>query len=235
MLLFVLWRLHTDKGTEMKLITELNEEVKYLVEEREGKKNYFVEGIIMQANMENRNGRMYPAAVLEREVNRYNEQYVTKNRAYGELGHPSGPTLNLERACIMFKNLRREGDNFVGKAKVLDTPMGNIVKGLINEGASLGISSRGMGSIKENKSGIMEVQDDFHLATAGDIVADPSAPDAFVRGIMEGVEWVWDNGILKAQRIEEYKAEINRGARKKISEETAINVFKQFLTDISKR
>ena len=139
----------------MKLITELNEEVKYLVEEREGKKNYFVEGIIMQANLENKNGRMYPAAVLEREVNRYNEQYVTKNRAYGELGHPSGPTLNLERACIMFKNLRREGDNFVGKAKVLDTPMGNIVKGLINEGASLGISSRGMGSIKENKRRII--------------------------------------------------------------------------------
>jgi hypothetical protein len=219
----------------MKLITELNEEVKYLVEEREGKKNYFIEGIIMQGELQNRNGRMYRINTLEREVNRYNEQYVSKNRAYGELGHPSGPTINLERACIMFKNLRREGNDIVGRAKVLDTPMGNIVKGLISDGASLGISSRGMGSMKENKDGIMEVQDDFFLATAGDIVADPSAPDAFVRGIMEGVEWVWDNGLLKAQRVEQYKAEINRGARSKISEETAINVFKQFLQDISKR
>ena len=219
----------------MKLITELNEEVKYLVEEREGRKNYFIEGIIMQGELQNRNGRMYRINTLEREVNRYNEQYVAKNRAYGELGHPSGPTINLERACIMFKNLKREGNDIVGRAKVLDTPMGNIVKGLINDGASLGISSRGMGSMKENKDGIMEVQDDFFLATAGDIVADPSAPDAFVRGIMEGVEWVWDNGLLKAQRIEQYKAEVNRGARSRITEETAISVFKQFLQDISKR
>ncbi len=218
----------------MKLFTELNEDVKYLVEEREGKKNYFIEGIIMQAEKENRNGRVYPIAVLEKEVNRYNEQYVSKNRAYGELGHPSGPTLNLERACIMFKSLRREGTDFVGRAKVMDTPMGNIVKSLINEGASLGISSRGMGSLKENKNGIMEVQSDFYLATAGDIVADPSAPDAFVRGIMEGVDWIWDNGILKAQRLEQYKQEIEQGARSRISEQTAINVFKKFLSDISK-
>ena len=219
----------------MKLITELNEEVKYLVEEKEGKKNYFIEGIIMQGDIVNRNGRMYPSNVLEKEVNRYNEQYVTKGRAYGELGHPAGPTLNLERASHMFKSLRREGNDFVGRAKIMDTPMGNIVKSLISEGASLGISSRGMGSIKENKRGIMEVQDDFHLATAGDIVADPSAPDAFVRGIMEGVEWVWDNGLLKAQRIEQYKEEINRGARQKISEQTAIKVFNQFFQDLSKR
>jgi len=219
----------------MKLITELNEEVKYLVEEKEGKKNFFVEGIIMQGERENRNGRMYRIETLEREVGRYNEQYVLKNRAYGELGHPSGPTINLERACIMFKNLRREGNDIIGRAKVLDTPMGNIVKGLINEGASLGISSRGMGSLKENKDGIMEVQDDFYLATAGDIVADPSAPDAFVRGIMEGVEWIWDNGVLKSQRLEQYKAEINRGARNKVSEETAMKVFEQFLIDISKK
>jgi len=177
---------------------------------------------------------MYPSNVLENEVNRYNEQYVSKGRAYGELGHPSGPTLNLERASHMFKSLRREGNNFVGKAKIMDTPMGNIVKSLISEGASLGISSRGMGSIKENNRGIMEVQNDFHLATAGDIVADPSAPDAFVRGIMEGVEWVWDNGLLKAQRIEQYKEEINRGARQKISEQTAIKVFNQFFQDLSK-
>jgi len=219
----------------MKLITELNEDVKYIVEEKEGKKHVFIEGIIMQGEIENRNGRMYKINTLEKEMNRYNEQYVMKNRAYGELGHPSGPTINLERACIMFKKLHREGNNIMGKAKVLDTPMGNIVKGLVSEGASLGISSRGMGSIKENSSGIMEVQDDFHLATAGDIVADPSAPDAFVRGIMEGVEWVWDNGLLKAERVEQYKQEINRGARQKISEETAIKVFNQFFKDLSKR
>lgn len=219
----------------MKLITELNEDVKYLVEEREGKKNYFVEGIIMMGEIANRNGRKYRIETLEREMNRYNEQYVSKNRAYGELGHPSGPTINLERACIMFKELHREGNNIIGRAKVLDTPMGHIVRGLINDGANLGISSRGMGSVKETKEGIMEVQDDFFLATAGDIVADPSAPEAFVRGIMEGVDWVWDNGVLKAHRIEQYKQEINRGARARISEETAIKVFKQFFHDISKR
>jgi len=218
----------------MKLITELNEEVKYHVEEREGKKNYFIEGIIMQSDITNRNGRMYPSHIMEKEVNRYNEQYVNKGRAYGELGHPAGPTLNLERASHMFKSLQREGNNFVGRAKIMDTPMGNIVKSLISEGASLGISSRGMGSIKENKYGVMEVQADFHLATAGDIVADPSAPDAFVRGIMEGVEWVWDNGLLKAERIEQYKEEINRGARQTISEQTAIKVFNQFFQDLSK-
>jgi hypothetical protein len=218
----------------MKLITELNEDVKYVVEEKEGKKHVFIEGIIMQGEIENRNGRLYRIDTLEKEMNRYNEQYVSKNRAYGELGHPAGPTINLERACIMFKKLYREGNNVMGKAKVLDTPMGNIVKGLIGEGASLGISSRGMGSIKENANGIMEVQNDFHLATAGDIVADPSAPDAFVRGIMEGVEWVWDNGILKAQRLEQYKEQIERGVRSRMNEETAINVFKQFLSDISK-
>jgi hypothetical protein len=219
----------------MKLITELNEDVKYLIEEREGKKNMFIEGIIMMGETVNKNFRKYPITVLEREMNRYNEQYVSKNRAYGELGHPSGPTINLERACIMFKSLRREGNNIVGRAKVLDTPMGNIVKGLINEGANLGISSRGMGSVKEGKDGVMEVQDDYYLATAGDIVADPSAPEAFVRGIMEGVEWIWDNGVLKAQKLEQYKEEINRGARRKISEETAINLFKQFLSEITKR
>jgi hypothetical protein len=218
----------------MKLITELNEDVKYVVEEREGKKHVFIEGIIMQGEIQNRNGRMYRINTLEKEMTRYNEQYVSKNRAYGELGHPSGPTINLERAAIMFKKLYREGNNIMGKAKVLDTPMGNIVKGLISEGASLGISSRGMGSIKENKDGVMEVQDDFFLATAGDIVADPSAPDAFVRGIMEGVDWVWDNGLLKAQKLEQFKEQIDRGARQRISEETAINVFKQFLSDISK-
>ena len=218
----------------MKLICEVNESVNFLVEENDGKKNYFIEGIFMQADLPNRNGRMYRSDILEREVNRYNTEYVKENRAFGELGHPSGPNINLDRVSHMIKSLVKEGSNFVGRAKIMDTPMGNIVKSLISEGASLGISSRGMGSIKENKHGIMEVQADFHLATAGDIVADPSAPDAFVRGIMEGVEWVWDNGLLKAERIEQYKEEINHGARQKISEETAIKVFNQFFKDLSK-
>lgn len=219
----------------MRLITELNEDIKYLVEERDGKKQFFIEGIWMQGDIGNRNGRRYPVHVLEKEVGRYNEQYIQKNRAYGELGHPAGPSINLDRVSHMIKSLHREGNNFIGKAKIMDTPMGNIVKNLISEGAQLGVSSRGMGSIKEGKDGIMEVQEDFYLATAGDIVADPSAPDAFVRGIMEGVEWVWDNGIIKQQRIEQYKEEINRGARQKISEETAIKVFNQFFTDLAKK
>lgn len=218
----------------MILMTELNEDVQYVVEDVEGKKQYFIEGVWMQGDIGNRNGRRYPVAVLEKEVTRYNEQYIAKNRAFGELGHPSGPAINLDRVSHMIKSLKREGNNFIGRAKIMDSPMGNIVKNLIAEGAQLGVSSRGMGSIKEAKDGIMEVQDDFYLATAGDIVADPSAPDAFVRGIMEGVEWVWDNGLLKAQKIEQYKEQINRGARNKLSEETAIKVFKQFFADIRK-
>ena len=218
----------------MILMTELNEDVQYVVEEVEGKKQYHIEGVWMQGDIGNRNGRRYPVAVLEKEVTRYNEQYIAKNRAFGELGHPSGPAINLDRVSHMIKSLKREGNNFIGRAKIMDSPMGNIVKNLIAEGAQLGVSSRGMGSIKESKDGIMEVQDDFYLATAGDIVADPSAPDAFVRGIMEGVEWVWDNGLLKAQKIEQYKEQINRGARNKLSEETAIKVFKQFFADIRK-
>ena len=218
----------------MILMTELNEDVQYVVEEVEGKKQYHIEGVWMQGDIGNRNGRRYPVAVLEKEVTRYNEQYIAKNRAFGELGHPSGPSINLDRVSHMIKSLKREGNNFIGRAKIMDSPMGNIVKNLIAEGAQLGVSSRGMGSIKEAKDGIMEVQDDFYLATAGDIVADPSAPDAFVRGIMEGVEWVWDNGLLKAQKIEQYKEQINRGARNKLSEETAIKVFKQFFADIRK-
>ena len=218
----------------MILMTELNEDVQYVVEDVEGKKQYHIEGVWMQGDIGNRNGRRYPVAVLEKEVTRYNEQYISKNRAFGELGHPSGPAINLDRVSHMIKSLKREGNNFIGRAKIMDSPMGNIVKNLIAEGAQLGVSSRGMGSIKEAKDGIMEVQDDFYLATAGDIVADPSAPDAFVRGIMEGVEWVWDNGLLKAQKIEQYKEQINRGARNKLSEETAIKVFKQFFADIRK-
>jgi len=213
----------------MKLISELVEEVKYLVEAKEdGKKDFYIEGVFLQGNLKNRNNRIYKTETLDREVNRYIKEYVEKNRAFGELGHPSGPTLNLERSSHITKSLKREGDNFVGKAKILDTPYGNIVKNLMQEGAQLGVSSRGMGSIKTNKDGIQEVQDDFHLATAADIVADPSAPDAFVRGIMEGVEWVWDNGILKAKKIEEMKNTIQKTSRKNLNE-VKLKLFEQLL------
>ena len=215
----------------MKLMCEVNESVNFLVEENEGKKNYFIEGIFMQADLPNRNGRMYRGDILEREVNRYNTEYVKENRAFGELGHPSGPNINLERVSHMTQKLVREGSNFVGKAKIMDTPYGQIVKNLMSEGAKLGVSSRGMGSLVANREGINEVQDDFHLATAADIVADPSAPDAFVRGIMEGVEWVWDNGILKAQKLEEMKKEIQKTSSRNL-EEQKIKVFAQFLRSL---
>jgi len=218
----------------MKLMAELTEEVKYLIEEKEGKKQFYIEGIFMQGDIENRNGRVYPVSVLEKEVQRYNEQYIQKNRAYGELGHPSGPSINLERVSHMFKSLKREGNNFIGRAKIMDTPYGNIVKNLMQEGACLGVSSRGLGSMRENANGIMEVQSDFFLATAGDIVADPSAPDAFVQGIMEGVEWVWDNGIIKARQLEQYKQQIEEGAKRGRTEEASIKVFEQFFRDLSK-
>lgn len=217
----------------MKLISELTEEVKYLIEQKEDKKEFFIEGIFLQGNLQNRNGRLYRTETLDREVDRYNREYVQRNRAYGELGHPSGPTINLERVSHMVKSLQREGDNFIGKAKIMDTPYGNIVKNLMMEGAQLGVSSRGMGSIKEGKTGVMEVQDDFFLATAADIVADPSAPDAFVQGIMEGVDWVWDNGILKAQKIEEMKRELDRAARAHEDlQEARIRVFESFFKQL---
>lgn len=216
----------------MKLISELVEDVKYLVEDKgNGKKNYFIEGIFLQGNLKNRNGRMYRTETLDKEVGRYNKEYVLENRAFGELGHPAGPTLNLERASHMIKSLVKEGTNFIGKAKILDTPYGNIVKNLMDEGAKLGVSSRGMGSLQMNKEGVMEVQDDFYLATAADIVADPSAPDAFVRGIMEGVEWVWDSGVLKAQKLEEMKKEIIATPSRRL-EEAKLNAFKNFLNSL---
>lgn len=215
----------------MKLMCEVNESVNFLVEEKEGKKHFFIEGIFMQADLPNRNGRMYRSNILEREVNRYNTEYVKENRAFGELGHPSGPNINLERVSHMTQKLVREGSNFVGKAKIMDTPYGTIVKNLMSEGAKLGVSSRGMGSLVANREGINEVQDDFHLATAADIVADPSAPDAFVRGIMEGVEWVWDNGILKAQKLEEMKREIQKTSSRNL-EEQKIKVFADFLRSL---
>jgi hypothetical protein len=185
----------------MKLICEQMENVRYVTEAKEsGKKDYFIEGIFMQGNIQNRNGRMYPVSILQKEAERYMKESVQQNRAYGELGHPQGPSINLDRVSHMIKELRQDGNNFYGRAKIMDTPMGNIVKNLMDEGASLGVSTRGMGSIKENKQGFMEVQDDFHLATAADIVADPSAPDAFVNGIMEGVEWVWQDDLLVAKK-----------------------------------
>ena len=218
----------------MKLICEQVENVRYVTEAKEsGKKDYFIEGIFMQADLQNRNGRVYPVSILEKECARYMKEAVQQNRAYGELGHPSGPSINLDRVSHMIKELRQDGSNFIGRAKIMDTPMGNIVKNLMDEGACLGVSTRGMGSIRENKQGFMEVQDDFHLATAADIVADPSAPDAFVRGIMEGVEWVWDNGLLKAQKLEEMKTTIKKTSRKKL-EEAKLKVFKNFIDELVK-
>ena len=215
----------------MKLICEVNESIKFLVEEKEGKKSFFIEGIFMQADIPNRNGRMYRSSILEKEVERYNKEYIKEKRAFGELGHPQGPSINLERVSHMICSLVREGSNFVGKAKIMDTPYGNIVKNLMSEGANLGVSSRGMGSLRANNEGINEVQDDFHLATAADIVADPSAPDAFVRGIMEGVEWVWDGGILKAQKLEEMKKTIQKTSSKNL-EEQKILVFQEFIRSL---
>ena len=217
----------------MKLITEVTEDIQYIAEAKEdGKKNYFIEGIFMQGDITNRNGRMYPADVLDKEVQRYNEQYVQKNRAYGELGHPQGPTINLERVSHMITKLERDGSNFVGRAKIMtETPMGAIVKGLMDDGGQLGVSSRGMGSVKQNRQGVAEVQKDFYLATAADIVADPSAPDAFVQGIMEGKEWVWENGIIREATIADYETQITKASRIEL-EEAKLRVFRDFLSKL---
>lgn len=217
----------------MKLFTELVEDVQYLVEEKNGKKDLFITGPFMQAEQKNRNGRIYKLPILEREVERYNKEYVATNRALGELGHPNGPSINLDRVCIKIVELKQDGHNFMGKAKVLGTPMGDITKNLLESGVQLGVSTRGMGSLKE-VNGIMEVQDDFYLATAADVVADPSAPDAFVQGIMEGVEWVWDNGIIKAQQIEAYKQQVKRASSKEL-QETKLSVFQHFLNSLSNK
>lgn len=223
----------------MKLIKEVVEDVQYLKEATEdGQKNYYIEGIIMQGDIKNRNGRVYPKETLMREMKRYNENYVSKKRAFGELGHPQGPTINLDRASHMFTELREEGSNVVGRAKVMETPMGKIVKNIIDEGGQLGISSRGMGSLKKNKSGIMEVQGDFMLATAGDIVADPSAPDAFVQGIMEGVEFYYDiaTGTWQQQQaFEQIEEEIKETAKRsaKELEEQASRLFEKFIKSLA--
>lgn len=214
----------------MKLITEAIEDIQILEEERNGKKLLHIEGVFLQADLKNRNGRVYPFSVLEREVNRYNEQYVSAGRALGELGHPDGPTVNLDRVSHKITSLRAEGTNFIGKAQILDTPMGNIAKSLLGSGVKLGVSSRGMGSIEE-KNGANYVRDDFMLATAADIVADPSAPDAFVNGIMEGKEWVWENGIIKEVNIAKYKRYISESTRKNL-EERSLKVFDHFLQNL---
>ena len=218
----------------MKLIKEFNEEIKYLTEETKDKNkpNVFIEGVFLQSDLKNKNGRVYPKEIMQREVQRYIDENVKTKRAYGELGHPEGPTVNLDRVSHMITSLKEDGNNFIGKAKIMDTPMGRIVKELISEGAQLGVSSRGLGSLKE-RNGINEVQDDFMLATAADIVADPSAPDAFVSGIMEGKEWVFVNGKWTEQDIEEAKSTISRANIADLEEEK-MQVFSNFLEKLSK-
>ena len=220
----------------MKLISEQwCDNINYLVEQdpKTGKDHVYIEGIMLQTEVKNKNGRIYPKEIMQKEVKRYTKEYINEKRAYGELGHPEGPTINLERTSHLIQSLKEDGNNFVGKAKILSTPMGEIVKNLLADGARLGVSSRGMGSLKASseKGGVQMVQSDFQLATAADIVADPSAPDAFVNGVMEGVEWIWDNGVIKAQKIEEYKSKIRRAKTHKLQEVT-LNAFKDFLENL---
>ena len=214
----------------MRLRAEELTEVKFLTEEKEGKKNYFIEGIFLQSEIANKNGRMYPFKTLQREVAKYHENFIRQGRALGELGHPEGPSINLDRVSHKIERLSEDGNNFVGRAKILDTPNGKIAKSLLDEGVMLGVSSRGMGSLKK-ESACNVVQDDFMLATAADIVADPSAPDAFVDGIMEGKEWVWDNGILKESAIAEIKKEIDQATLRNL-EERKISAFDKFLRSL---
>jgi len=216
----------------MFLISEHQSDEISLVEEKDknGQKHQFIEGVFLQTNMKNRNGRVYPMNIMEKEVNRYNKEFIEKNRAYGELGHPDGPTINLERVSHMITSLKKDGDNFVGKAKIMSTPMGNIVKGLLNDGAKLGVSSRGMGSVQQ-KNDAQYVQKDFMLATAADIVADPSAPDAFVDGIMEGVEWINESGVFKAIEIESWKDQI-RQTKQRHLEEKKLEIMKNFFSKL---
>ncbi len=214
----------------MKLITEQIEDVKVITEGKGDDKKLYIEGVFLQAELKNRNGRIYPFKVLETEVNRYNEEYVKSKRALGELGHPDGPTVNLDRVSHRITSLTAEGSNFIGKAQILDTPMGKIAKSLLGEGVQLGVSSRGMGSI-DKKEDASYVMDDFMLATAADIVADPSAPDAFVNGIMEGKEWVWNNGILKETEVAKYQSYVSKSTHKNLEERT-LKVFEHFLSGL---
>jgi hypothetical protein len=221
------------RRTKIKLIKEHTEEVKLIVEANESGngKNYFIEGVFLQSNLKNRNGRMYPKEILQNEVDRYNKEYTAKNRAFGELGHPDSPTINLDRVSHMIKTLKLEGNNFVGRAKIMDTPYGKIVKSLIDEGAQLGVSSRGMGSIIQ-KGGMNLVQPDFMLATAADIVADPSAPDAFVEGIMEGREWIYNASTKSWMIAEQIKSDIQKMTAKQVAENQA-RMFDTFLNSLT--
>ena len=216
----------------MKLIREEIETVDFIVEEKNGKKSMFIEGIFLQGDLQNRNGRMYPMATLRKEVQRYSENHIQKGRALGELGHPEGPTVNLDRVSHKIVSLKESGSNFIGKAKVLNTPMGNIAKSLIDEGVKLGVSSRGIGSLKPTREGVQVVSDDFMLSTAADIVADPSAPDAFVEGIMEGREWVWDGGVLREQNVAKTYREINTLVTQKQLDEKKVELFTDFLNTL---
>lgn len=217
----------------MKLISEFNDYSvsPIIVEENEkGQKEYFIEGIFMQSEIKNRNGRIYPKEVMEKEVKRYVKEFVEKDRAFGELGHPDGPTINLDKVSHLITKLEEDGNNYVGRAKILSTPNGQIVRNLIDDGAKLGVSSRGLGSL-EQKGGSQYVKDDFQLATAGDIVADPSAPEAFVNGIMEGTEWVYENGLLTARQIDEMQTEIKTAKSTKL-EEVKLNQWKRFVENL---
>jgi len=217
----------------MKLIREEVESVKFLVETtKSGKKSMYIEGVFLQGNIKNRNGRMYPMETLRREVGRYNESNVQAGRALGELGHPDGPTVNLDRVSHKIVSLRESGSNFIGKAKILNTPMGKIASSLIEEGVKLGVSSRGIGSLKQTREGVNIVGDDFMLATAADIVADPSAPDAFVEGIMEGKEWIWDGGILREKYAEQTQKTINSLVIQRKLEEKKLDLFNDFLNNL---
>ena len=216
----------------MKLIREEIESVEFVVESKNGKKSLYIEGVFLQGNIKNRNGRMYPMETLRREVGRYNENHVQSGRALGELGHPDGPTVNLDRVSHKIVSLRESGANFIGKAKILNTPMGKIASSLIEEGVRLGVSSRGIGSLKMTKEGINVVGDDFMLATAADIVADPSAPDAFVEGIMEGKDWVWDGGILREKYAQKTYKQINTLVTNKQLDEQKLDLFNNFLNNL---
>ena len=215
----------------MKLIREEIESVEFLVEQKNGKKSMYIEGVFLQGNIKNRNGRMYPMETLRREVGRYSENHIQSGRALGELGHPEGPTVNLDRVSHKIVSLKESGSNFIGKAKIMNTPMGNIAKNLIDEGVKLGVSSRGVGSLQQTKEGFAVVGEDFMLATAADIVADPSAPDAFVDGIMEGKEWIWENGILKEQEIANYEREIRKTSSRHMTKKFS-SLFEDFLRRI---
>jgi len=216
----------------MKLIREEIEKVEVLTEDVNGKKNLFIKGVFLQAEQVNRNGRMYRMPVMEREVKRYTEQYVNKGRALGELGHPDGPTVNLDRVSHKIVDLQKEGNNFIGKAQILSTPMGKIAESLLKEGVCLGVSSRGIGSLKPTREGFNEVGEDFMLATAADIVADPSAPDAFVQGIMEGKEWIWDGGMLREKVAENTRRRINTLVDEGILQEYKLSLFNEFLNSL---